>query len=431
MRIVKHTDSAYQSFRRRLDRRAEPTPEVRATVQAILEEVGKRGDAALVELTAKFGGPQLKASTLRVDPAEMAEAWTGLAPEVRRALRASHRNVRSFAKKSLRRNWTMRNAQGALVGERFDPFHRVGIYVPGGTAPLVSTALMTCTLAAAAGVPEVVAVTPAGPQGRCAPALLAALHLAGATEVYRVGGAQAVAALALGTKTIRPVAKVFGPGNSYVVEAKRQLFGTVAVDLLPGPSEVMVLADQEAEAAWVAADLLAQAEHGRDSAAILLTDSAALLRRVEEEIQAQAATLSRGAMLQDSLREAALVLVPSIEEAVEICNAWSPEHVSLQVRQPAAWLPRLRTAGAVFLGGYSPVAAGDFLAGPSHELPTGGAGKSFGGLTADQFQRRTSVVQFDRASLARSLPVVQTFSHIEGLDAHGRSVALRLERPRR
>jgi histidinol dehydrogenase len=345
----------------------------------------------------------------------------------RRALRAAHANVTSFARRSLRRSWSGRNAQGAKVGERFDPFRRVGIYVPGGTAPLVSTALMTCTLAAAAGVPEIVAVSPAGPDGKLNTALLAALHLAGATEVYRVGGAQAVAALACGTRTIRPVAKIFGPGNSYVVEAKRQLFGRVAVDLLPGPSEILVIADRTANPAWVAADLLAQAEHGRDSVAVMLTDSARTLEAVAREVEAQSALLPRGDILRESLQGGALVLVRNLAEAAAIAEAFSCEHVSLQVAQPGRLADRLHTSGAIFLGGWSPVAAGDFLAGPSHELPTGGAGKSFPGLTVDQFQRRTSIVEFNRAALAKSAPIISTFAALEGLAAHGRSADLRLE----
>jgi histidinol dehydrogenase len=271
-----------------------------------------------------------------------------------------------------------------------------------------------------------VAVTPAGPDGKISRELLAALHLAGATEVYRVGGAQAVAVLACGTKTIRPVAKVFGPGNSYVVEAKRQLFGRVAVDLLPGPSEILVIADRTANPAWVAADLLAQAEHGRDSVALLLTDSQDVLKAVAREIDKQAATLPRGAILKNSLRGSSLVLVRNMDEAVATANAFASEHVSLQVRNPGALAPKLLTSGAIFLGGWSPVAVGDFLAGPSHELPTGGAGKSFAGLTADQFQRRTSLVELDRRSLAKSVAAVEAFARVEGLDAHGRSARIRL-----
>jgi histidinol dehydrogenase len=426
MRTVRPGDPGYEKFLASLDRRATTTPAVGKTVSDIIADIARRGDAALIHYTEKFGGPRLKPSGLRVPADELRAAWDGLDAPTRSALRAAHRNIRDFARRSLRHNWSARNAQGARVGERFDPFQRVGIYVPGGTAPLVSTALMTCTFAAAARVPEIVAVTPAGPDGRVNNALMAALHLAGATEVYRVGGAQAVAALALGTKTIRPVAKIFGPGNSYVVEAKRQLFGRVAVDLLPGPSEVLVIADRTANPAWVAADLLAQAEHGADSVAVLLTDSAKTLAGVEREVARQSAVLPRGEILRKSLTHAALVLVRSMDEAIALANAFASEHVSLQVARPRDFAPKLLTSGAIFLGGYSPVAVGDFLAGPSHELPTGGAGKSFPGLTADQFQRRTSLVELDRAALARSAPLVEAFARVEGLQAHGHSARIRL-----
>ena len=427
MRIVRPRDKNYARFIRSLDRRARATPAVEKTVRDIIAAVEREGDAALIRYTKKFGGPSLGAKELRVPAKELSAAWRSLDAPTKRALSAAHKNIRSFAQRSLRKNWSARNAQGAKVGERFDPFQRVGIYVPGGTAPLVSTALMTCTYAAAAGVPEIVAVTPAGRDGKVNKALLAALHLAGATEVYKVGGAQAVAALACGTKTIRPVAKVFGPGNSYVVEAKRQLFGRVAVDLLPGPSEILVIADRKANPAWVASDLLAQAEHGADSIALLLTDSAPMLTAVAREVERQANELTRGSILKKSLRSAALVLVPRMVDAIAIANGFASEHISLQVGDPAKIAAKLTTSGAIFLGGYSPVAAGDFLAGPSHELPTGGAGKSFAGLTADQFQRRTSIVEMSRASLRKSVPAIEAFAKVEGLDAHGRSASIRLE----
>ena len=427
MRIVRPRDKHYARFIRSLDRRARATPAVEKTVRDIIAAVEREGDAALIRYTEKFGGPSLSAKELRVPARELSAAWRSLDGPTKRALSAAHKNIRAFAQRSLRKNWSARNAQGAKVGERFDPFQRVGIYVPGGTAPLVSTALMTCTYAAAAGVPEIVAVTPAGRDGRVNKALLAALHLSGATEVHKVGGAQAVAALACGTKTIRPVAKVFGPGNSYVVEAKRQLFGRVAVDLLPGPSEVLVIADRKANPAWVAADLLAQAEHGADSVSLLLTDSGPLIGAVAREIDRQAARLTRGEILKQSLRSAALVHVPRMADVVAIANGFASEHVSLQVANPSKIAPKLTTSGAIFLGGYSPVAAGDFLTGPSHELPTGGAGKSFAGLTADQFQRRTSLVELSRSSLRKSRPIIESFARVEGLDAHGSSAAIRLE----
>ena len=386
----------------------------------------RKGDAALIDYSVKFGGPKLKPSQIRVTPAEIKKARASLTPEVKKAIAASIANVTAFAKKSLRKNWSMKNAQGAVVGERFDPLPRVGLYIPGGTAPLVSSAIMTCGLARAAGVPEIVAVTPASADGSVAPALLAALDLCGATEIYRVGGAQAIAALAYGTKTIRPVTKIFGPGNAYVVEAKRQVFGRVGVDLLPGPSEVLVIADAKANPIWVAADLLAQSEHGAGSVVILLSDSDKLIASVQKEIARQSRLSTRPQHLAKAMANAVLVRVRDVNQAVEIANGFSAEHVSLAVRKPDALAAKLNSTGGIFLGDISPVAAGDFLAGPSHELPTGGAGKAFAGLTAEQFQRRTSLVRYDSASLKKSLLIIETFCAVEGLDAHGRSVSLRL-----
>jgi len=428
MRTLRYSDPDFSDAIRFLDRHAEPSAEVHATVVDIVARIRKEGDAALFELTRKFGGPELTAATVRVSAGELAAAVARVAPATRDAIAASHANVRDFAQKSRRVDWNGLNAQGVEVGERYDPFQRVGIYVPGGTAPLVSTSVMTCTLAAVAGVPEIVVATPAGPDGTVNDALLFALQYAGATEIYKVGGAQAVAALAFGTESIRPVAKIYGPGNAYVVEAKRQVFGRVAVDLLPGPSEIFVIADASATLAWVASDLLAQAEHGHNSMVILGTDSAELLAAVEREVDAQAARLTRGAHIREVLDTSTyLVLVEKLDDAVALCNAFAPEHASVVTGRDDAIAAQLRTSGAIFLGGYSPVVGGDFVAGPSHELPTGGAGKSFPGLTVDQFQRRTSLVRFDAASLRASLPIIETFAAVEGLDAHGRSAAIRLE----
>jgi histidinol dehydrogenase len=428
MIVLRPGNPNYKAALAALNRSAEPEPGVSERVAGIIAEVRRRGDAALIEFTAKFGGPALTAKQLRVSAAEFKTAEKRVDARTREAVAVSHTNVREFAEKSLRKSWSGKNRQGAKVGERFDPFERVGIYVPGGTAPLVSTAVMTCTLAAAAGVPEIAVTTPADQSGTVNAALLHALRVAGATEVYKVGGAQAVAALAYGTESVRHVLKIFGPGNAYVVEAKRQCFGRVAIDLLPGPSEILVIADGKANAAWIAADLLAQAEHGHGSAVLFVTDSAAKLKEVEAAFQGQLDTLSR----QEHLREVAeqtthLILVRNLDEAVKLANGFAPEHLTIMAEGEEELAGRIRTAGAIFLGGYSPVVAGDFVAGPSHELPTGGAGKSFPGLTVDQFQRRTSVVRLDRKSLAALLPAIRTFSEIEGLDAHGRSAAIRFQ----
>lgn len=426
MRIVRCSEKNYERKLKPLARRSRPEPAVQSTVAEIIAAVEKEGDRALIRYTEKFGGPRLTPRKLRVTEAEIDSAIASLPARTKKALLASRTNVAAFAKASLRESWFMKNRQGAIVGERFDPFRRVGIYVPGGTAPLVSSAIMTCTLAKTAGVSEIVAVTPAGKDGSVHPALLAALKLCGATEIYRVGGAQAVAALALGTRTIAQVAKLFGPGNAFVVEAKRQLFGVCAVDLLPGPSEVLVIADESANPEWIAADLLAQSEHGHGSQSILLTPSESLLDAVIAAINEQAAKSARPDFLAEALKHALLVQVRDLDGAVAIANAYASEHVSIATKNPGVIAGELNSSGAIFLGGISPVVGGDFLAGPSHELPTGGAGHSFAGLTADQFQRRTSIVQFDEDSLRKSLPYLETFSEIEGLDAHGRSASIRL-----
>lgn len=426
MKVLRPNDPDYANAIAALNRRAEASDAVREVVSGVIKAVRERGDAAVLELTEKFDGAKLTPSQIRVTQTEIDSAWENADATLRSALEASHRNVTAFAKRSLREGWSGKNEQGAEVGEVYHPFERVGCYVPGGSAPLVSTAIMTVAIASAAGVPEIVVCTPCGRDGTVNPGLLAALKVAGATEVYKIGGSQAIAALAFGTETIRPVVKIFGPGNSYVVEAKRQCFGVVSVDLLPGPSEVLILSDKSGNPAFIAADILAQAEHGKDSMAGFLTDDATLLDAVVAEVDAQAKTLCRQAQLAPVLEKGVFcLLVSSLEEGARLVNEFAPEHLSLITTREDAILPLIRTAGAIFLGNHSPVAVGDFLAGPSHTLPTGGSGKSFPGITADMFQRRTSIIRLDAASCAKSEPVVRAFSHVEGLDAHGRSVSIR------
>lgn len=429
MKIISHRDPGYPAFCRKLCRRALPDEAVRGLVSEIIAEVARRGDAALCDFARRFDGVKMAPKQLLVTEEEFLAAESEISRSTRRAVAASLRNIHAFARCSLRRDWSRVNAQGAKVGERFVPFGRVGVYVPGGKAPLVSTALMTAGFAQAAGVPEIVAATPCGADGRVNASLLHALRVAGVTTVLKAGGAQAVAALALGTRSVAPVDRLFGPGNRFVVEAKRQLIGAISIDLLPGPSEVLVLADKSAEPAFVAADLLAQAEHGGDSVVGLLTDSKALLDSVAREAGRQLETLARAKIIREVLKSGAfLARVRDLAEGVELVNQFAPEHLSLAVSRPNLWLPRITTAGAIYVGNHSPVAVGDFLAGPSHTLPTGGAGRSFSGLRADQFQRRTSIVRMDRKSVQKSVSVVDEFARIEGLDAHGRSVRMRLER---
>jgi histidinol dehydrogenase len=428
MKFIDLREDQTTQWRNLLCRRYTPDERLIHQVSTILSEVRQRGDHALIEFARRFDHVDLSHQDLTVQEPEIRTAADQVKPELLDALVSSKANVREFAIRSLRTDWMWKNAQGAEVGERFDPLSRVGIYVPAGTAPLVSTAIMTLSLAAAAGVPEIVAVSPVGSDKTMNPGLLTALQLAGATEVYKIGGAQAIAALAFGTETIPPVCKIFGPGNAYVTEAKRQVFGYVAVDLVPGPSEIMVIADESATARWVAADLLAQAEHGRGTVICLVALDQELLEAVQREIVQQKNFLERGAALSEVLeKNAFFVLARDKIQAIEIANAFAPEHLSLVTRHNEEMAEAILNAGAIFIGSFSPVAAGDFLAGPSHELPTGGAAKSFGGLTVDQFQRRTSIVRYDREALSKSVSILSQFSEIEQLDAHGRSVSIRFE----
>jgi len=428
MKVLTYEDKAYPAFVKKLYRRAIPSGALSATVADIVGEVAKRGDLALIDFAAKFDGAKLTVKSLRVSEAELEFARSSVSTETKSAVAASLQNIHAFAKKSLRKNWSSKNRQGAIVGERFVPFDRVGVYVPGGKAPLVSTALMTAGFAQAAGVPEIVAATPPRPDGSVNAELLYALDTAGATEIYKAGGAHGIAALSLGTKSIAPVDKVFGPGNSYVVEAKRQMVGAVSIDLLPGPSEILIAADATGNARFLASDLLAQAEHGPDSVVGLVTHSKRLLRDVQSELKAQLAETPRKEIASKALKKAGfMLLTKSMKESIEIVNDWAPEHLILVSKDEDQWLDQVRTAGAIYLGNYAAVAVGDFLAGPSHTLPTEGSGRSFSGLRADQFQRRASVVRMDQEAVKKSQKVVEHFAKIEGLHAHGRSVTLRAE----
>ncbi len=426
MKTLTYKDPGYAKFIKKLDRKAVPTDDLYTIVADIIADVKKRGNKAVFDYTEKFDGLKLTPRSLYVTDAELEEAEAQVEDSVKAAIAAAKKNIHAFAKRSMRKDWKYKNAQGAQVGERFVPYDRVGVYVPGGKAPLMSTALMTAAFAQAAGVPEILAATPAGPDGKVNPALLYALKESGATEIIKVGGAQAIAAMALGTKSVRSVEKIFGPGNSFVVEAKRQLVGAVSIDLLPGPSEVLVIADKSANPAFIAADLLAQAEHGGDSVVGFISNSKGLITKVQKQIDKQMKSLSRVNYIKDVLKKGTFVLqVKSLDDAVEICNQFAPEHLSLIVENEDQWLEKIRTAGAIYVGNYAAVAVGDFLAGPSHTLPTGGSGKSFSGIRADQFQRRTSIVRMDQKAVRKSLKHVQEFARVEGLDAHGASVEVR------
>lgn len=417
MKRLSAAEPGFAERLRQLNRNYSPSPEVVQTVRQIRAQVRQGGDEALVAIHNRFSPSPLTRADL-----QLRQLPKKPSARVRGALDAAVRNVEKFHRPHVPKSWRGRNHEGAVVGEIYQPLDRVGIYVPGGTAPLISTAVMTVTLARVAGVREIVVCTP----GPVSPALHYAIARCGATEIYQVGGAQAIAAMAYGTATIRPVRKIFGPGNAYVTEAKRQVFGHVGVDLLPGPSEIAVLADGSAQPAYVAADLLAQAEHGPGSQIYLLSPQRAVIDAVVTEIESQMQHLQRQQYLRETLNLGCyLIEVKTLAQGIEIVEAIAPEHLSLACKNAATLAGRIRNCGGIFLGDWSPVATGDYAAGPSHELPTGGAGKSFSGLTIHEFFRRTSVVGYDRKSLARVRRTVETLATEEGMGAHAASVAAR------
>ena len=405
-------------------------PAAEAAAATLLAEIRLRGEPAVLAAARRFDRAKLTSATLRVSAAECAAATREVSPAIQRAVAEACRRVAAFAKAGLRRDWRMATKHGGSLGEQFVPLDRVGVYVPGGTAPLASTAVMTATLARVAGVPEIVACSPCGASGKLNPVLLHALQVAGATEIYKVGGIQAVGLMAFGTRKVQPVQKIVGPGNAYVTAAKRQVFGYVAIDQVAGPSEIAVLADRTANPAWVAADLLSQAEHGSGhERALLVTDSRKLAEGVQAELAAQIPSLSRADLVRRVLPKGILLVVtPNLDDAVDLCNRFAPEHLELIVRNSRRLLPKLRAAGAIFVGGWTPEPVGDFVAGPSHVLPTGGAARMFSGLTVEDFRRRSSVIEYTQRDLTAARSVIETFGAVEGLDAHSRSATIRFEK---
>jgi len=414
----------------RLLRRAATESAVEKTAAKILDDVRRRGDAALLEYERRFDGCTLSRRSLRVGPRELKAARAGVERSFRRAARQAHANVLRFARSGRRGDWRLATDGGGWLEEKFVPLERVGVYVPGGAAPLASTVLMTVTLAAAAGVPEIVVCTPPDRNGGIDAHLLYCLELAGATEVYRLGGIQAIGAMAYGTETVKAVRKIVGPGGPFVTAAKRLVYGTVALDSVAGPSEIAVLADGSARADWVAADLLSQAEHGTGHEKLLfVTDSRSLAEEVSRELVKQAVDLDRGAAVERVLRlGTVLAVVADLDAGVELCNRFAPEHLELMVRRPRRLLKKVRSAGAVFLGRWTPESVGDFVAGPSHVLPTGGTAAMFSGLTVEDFRRRLSVIEYRREDLKRGLGVIEEFARVEGLPGHGRSARIRFAR---
>ncbi|MDR2513068.1 MAG: histidinol dehydrogenase [Puniceicoccales bacterium] len=426
-------DHKQKDFRQQLEKfcaSSSQEPEIVRTVSEILAVVRERGNSGVLYYTAKFDHTKLTSRQMRVSAGALEQAVAALPAAARKAIDDAIKSIREFHKRTLPKPWEARNSHGGRVGEVFHPIRRCGLYIPGGQVPLVSTVLMTAIPAQLAGVPQLVACTPPQPNGQIAPTILAALHLCGVSEVHAVGGVQAIAAMTYGTETILPVNKIFGPGNAYVCEAKRQVFGTVGVDLLPGPSELMVIADATATPEWVAADLLAQAEHGTGKEKIyLITTHTPLIHKVEQAMEVQLASLSHAKKIREVLAKGYCVIhAPKLEQAAEIANFVAPEHLELQVTEKE--VPRLArqitTAGAMLFGSHTPTVLGDFTAGPSHTLPTGCTGRFFSGLQVSDFMRRTSILEYGPENLKKAASVVNAFSGMERLDAHGRSLAIRL-----
>ncbi len=412
------------------DRIRAPDPEIEATVRAILEDVRQRGDAALFDYTAKFDGVRLEAATVRVAEAEIQAALGSLDLAVSEALSLAAERIEAFHRRQRRESWFYHEDGVGLLGQLVRPLSRVGLYVPGGSAAYPSTVLMNAIPARMAGVEELVVCTPVGQDGAIPPAVLAAASLAGIHEIYRVGGAQAVAALAFGTESIRPVDKIVGPGNIYVATAKRLVFGVVGIDLVAGPSEVLVVADGTVPASWVAADLLAQAEHDPLASAVCVTPSGELAEAVRSEVTKQLATLPRASLAGRALDAfGAVIIVEDLAAAVALANTFAPEHLELLVADPWNLLPRVKNAGAVFLGAYTPEVAGDYLAGPNHVLPTGGTARFSSPLSVEDFQKRCSLLSLDPEALRRWREPITRLARLEGLEAHARSLTIRTDLP--
>ncbi len=401
-----------------------------AAAAACLADIRARGLTAVLEACQTFDNATLTPETIRVTEAELDAAEAACSETVKRAIHQAAERVEAFAKAGLRPDWTMPTPQGGRLGERYHPMDRVGMYIPGGTAPLASTSIMTVVLAKAAGVKEIVACTPSRGGLTVSAPLLYALRVAGATEIYRVGGIQSIGMMAYGAG-IKPVQLIAGPGNAFVTAAKRQVYGAVAIDQVAGPSEICVLADQAGKAEWIAADLLSQAEHGSGhEKSLLVTDSQAFAEEVKAAVLRQTAVRNRKEIIERMMQNGGMLfaVVPDLKtDGVELCNRFAAEHLELQVADAESVLPLINCAGAVFVGYWTPESAGDFVAGPSHVLPTGGAARMFSGLTAETFRRRSSFVEFSKADLAETREAIETFGQLEGLDAHAYAATVRFE----
>lgn len=413
-------------FKKFLDSKREVSQSVDDTVHAIIQKVRTAGDQALVDYSVKFDRIDLTSEKLLITKKEIDEAISTVAPKTLEALQLAHDRITVYHKKQLPQDERFVDALGVELGWRWTAVQSVGLYVPGGTASYPSSVLMNAVPAKVAGVERIVMVVPT-PDGKLNPLVLAAAKLAGVSEIYRVGGAQAIAALAYGTETIQPVAKIVGPGNAYVAAAKRQVFGKVGIDMIAGPSEVLVIADKYNDANWIAADLLAQAEHDTAAQSILITDDEAFAKDVMEAVDTQLKNLLRSDTAAASWKDfGAVILVDDLRSALPLANRIAPEHLELAVEEPDALLPGIRNAGAIFIGRYTPEVIGDYVGGSNHVLPTARSARFSSGLSVLDFMKRSSLLKLDAEQLRKLGPAAIELANAEGLQAHGRSVAIRL-----
>lgn len=412
-----------------LGRRAGVAPEVEQTVRQILQQVRQGGDRALAELTRRIEKVEVEPGRFRVPPEALDEAEDQLDPRLRAAIEAAAANIRAFHERQKTNSWFMEDGDGVILGKKVTPIQRVGICVPGGQAPLISSLLMAAVPAQVAGVEEICVVSPPKADGRPHPAIMGAARLLGLDEVYGIGGAQAVGAMAFGTETVPQVDLIVGPGSPYTVAAKQQVYGIVGIEMIPGPSEIVVLADAKAAPRFIAADLLSQAEHGTGfEASVCITPAAELARQVQEEVVRQAEELSRTEVVEKALRNyGAIVVVPDLEQGIELLNRIAPEHAELFVEDPWSWLDKVKNAGAVFLGAASTEPVGDYFAGTNHILPTNGAARYASSLGVADFVKTISIVAYTEERLRKVGDQVVRLARAEGLEAHARAVQIRLQ----
>ena len=409
--------------------RVDPAMDVTGIVKQIVADVVKRGDDALFEYCQRFDRARLTA--LEVTEQELDDAMKSVEPRLIRILEKAAANIRNFHKSQLRNSYIINDGNGVVMGQKIIPMDRVGIYVPGGTAAYPSTVLMNCIPAKIAGCGEIVMVTPPGKDGSVNPAILAAAKIGGVDRIFKVGGAQAVAALAYGTQSVPKVDKIVGPGNAFVAEAKRQVFGQVAIDMIAGPSEILVVADSTCNPAYVAADMLSQAEHDKLASAVLVTDSMELAEAVSQEIEQQLNKLSRYEIARESIdSNGKIIVADNLDAVIEIANAIAPEHLELCVDNPFDYLDKIRHAGSIFMGKYCPEALGDYMAGPNHTLPTSGTARFSSPLSVDDFVKKSQYTYFTAGALKDLAEDVAYFAQTEGLTGHARSAMIRLEEDR-